>query len=67
MSRNGTFSTGMKKRTSAPVDVLNALRRPVVMICCRAPSVSVAKDDGSKSGGTGGGTISRTSSFKANG
>ena len=32
ISRNGTFSTGMKKRISAPVEVLNALVWPVTTV-----------------------------------
>src|SRR6185436_6987606 len=32
ISRNGTFRTGMKKRISAPVDVLNALVCPIMSV-----------------------------------
>ena len=38
ISRNGTFSTGMKKRISAPVDVLNAF------VCADASASRSAAD-----------------------
>src|SRR5688500_2091439 len=68
IKRNGTFNTGMKKRISAPVDVLNAVVWPITRWNfggALGSTSRVVEFWKSTIGGRPGSTVSLTSSFQA--